>query len=209
MVPTPRRSSAAALAVGFVPLESDRRHCRIRLHRSRTVVISFPFRPKRPASTSGTRSSNPLSSSSESISAVNRQALPEKPAVLRRSARARGREKGPARRDPAPLCPVSLRLIGAGRYERNGERITWRNGHRDRALDTRRGALQLCIPKLRQSLPSRKRGELFPTVSGSSQEPRFQVREHAGGLAEAEVAAPSASSRRTPCVVDVGDHLSS
>jgi hypothetical protein len=63
---TSRRSSAAALADGFVPLESDRRHSRIRLHRSRTLVISVPFRLKRPASTSGTRSSNPLSSSGES-----------------------------------------------------------------------------------------------------------------------------------------------
>ena len=45
-------------------------------------------------------------------------------------------------------------LIGAGRYERS----TWRNGYRDRSLDTRLGALQLRIPKLRQSLPSRKRG---------------------------------------------------
>jgi transposase-like protein len=41
-------------------------------------------------------------------------------------------------------------LIGAGRYERNGERTTWRNGHRDRVLDTRLGSLQLRIPKLRQ-----------------------------------------------------------
>ena len=49
-------------------------------------------------------------------------------------------------------------LIGAGRYERSGERTTWRNGYRDRILDTRLGALQLRIPKLRQSLPSRKRG---------------------------------------------------
>ena len=36
-------------------------------------------------------------------------------------------------------------LIGAGRYERNGERMTWRNGCRDRALDTRLGSLQLRI----------------------------------------------------------------
>ena len=49
-------------------------------------------------------------------------------------------------------------LIAAGRYERSGERTTWRNGHRDRTLDTRLGTLQLRIPKLRQSLPSRKRG---------------------------------------------------
>src|SRR5207237_1132977 len=41
-------------------------------------------------------------------------------------------------------------LIGAGRYERSGERTTWRNGYRERTLDTRLGALQLRIPKLRQ-----------------------------------------------------------
>jgi len=28
-------------------------------------------------------------------------------------------------------------VIGAGRYERSGKRTTWRNGHRDRVLDTR------------------------------------------------------------------------
>jgi transposase-like protein len=41
-------------------------------------------------------------------------------------------------------------LIGAGRYERSGERLNYRNGFRDRTLDTRLGALQLRIPKLRQ-----------------------------------------------------------
>ena len=46
-------------------------------------------------------------------------------------------------------------LIGAGRYEHSGERTTWRNGYRDRTLDTRLGALQLRIPKLRQ-------GSYFP-----------------------------------------------
>src|ERR1043166_230068 len=46
-------------------------------------------------------------------------------------------------------------LIGAARYERSGERTTWRNGHRDRVLDTRLGSLQLRIPKLRQ-------GSYFP-----------------------------------------------
>ena len=46
-------------------------------------------------------------------------------------------------------------LIGAGRYERSGERTTWRNGFRDRLLDTRLGRLQLRIPKLRQ-------GSYFP-----------------------------------------------
>jgi len=46
-------------------------------------------------------------------------------------------------------------LIGAGRYERSGERTTWRNGYRGRTLGTRLGALQPRIPKLR-------RGSYFP-----------------------------------------------
>ena len=40
--------------------------------------------------------------------------------------------------------------IGAKRRERSGERITCRNGYRDRSLDTRLGELHLRIPKLRQ-----------------------------------------------------------
>ncbi len=40
-------------------------------------------------------------------------------------------------------------VIGAGRYERSGERTTWRNGYRERTLDTRLGSLNLKIPKLR------------------------------------------------------------
>ena len=46
-------------------------------------------------------------------------------------------------------------LIGAGRHERTPERATYRNGYRDRTLDTRLGSLQLRIPKLRQ-------GSYFP-----------------------------------------------
>lgn len=46
-------------------------------------------------------------------------------------------------------------LIGAGRHERSGERTNWRNGYRDRALDTRLGTLNLRVPKLRQ-------GSYFP-----------------------------------------------
>jgi transposase-like protein len=40
-------------------------------------------------------------------------------------------------------------VIGAGRHERSVERSTYRNGYRDRTLDTRLGTLQLRIPKLR------------------------------------------------------------
>jgi putative transposase len=46
-------------------------------------------------------------------------------------------------------------MIGAGRHERTLERATYRNGYRDRSLDTRLGSLQLHIPKLRQ-------GSYFP-----------------------------------------------
>jgi putative transposase len=46
-------------------------------------------------------------------------------------------------------------LIGAGRHERSPERLTWRNGYRDRAFHTRLGTLQLRVPKLRQ-------GSYFP-----------------------------------------------
>ena len=40
-------------------------------------------------------------------------------------------------------------VIGAARYERSGERATYRNGYRERVLDTRLGTLNLKIPKLR------------------------------------------------------------
>ena len=46
-------------------------------------------------------------------------------------------------------------VIGAARHERSGDRTTYRNGYRDRTLDTRLGSLQLRIPKLRQ-------GSYFP-----------------------------------------------
>jgi len=46
-------------------------------------------------------------------------------------------------------------IIGAGRHERSGDRTTWRNGYRERALDTRLGTLNLRVPKLRQ-------GSYFP-----------------------------------------------
>lgn len=46
-------------------------------------------------------------------------------------------------------------VIGAGRHERSPERLNYRNGYRERTLDTRLGQLQLRIPKLRQ-------GSYFP-----------------------------------------------
>ena len=47
-------------------------------------------------------------------------------------------------------------LIGAGRHERSADRLNYRNGYRDRTLDTRLGTLAACgCPKLRQ-------GSYFP-----------------------------------------------
>jgi hypothetical protein len=64
--------------------------------------------------------------------------------------------------------------IGAGRHEHSGERVTYRNGYRDRSLDTRLGGLHLRIPKLRQGsdfppfLEARKTNEkaLLAVVQG-------------------------------------------
>src|SRR3954468_2528361 len=41
-------------------------------------------------------------------------------------------------------------LIGAGRHERSADRLNYRNGYRDRMFETRLGALNLRVPKLRQ-----------------------------------------------------------
>ena len=54
-------------------------------------------------------------------------------------------------------------LIGAGRHERAENRTTWRNGYRDRSLDTRIGTLNLKVPKLRQ-------GSYFPAGQSAEQE---------------------------------------
>ena len=37
-------------------------------------------------------------------------------------------------------------VVGAGRHKRSGDRTTWRNGYRERSLDTRLGTLNLKIP---------------------------------------------------------------
>jgi len=49
-------------------------------------------------------------------------------------------------------------LVGAGRHERSGDRTTWRNGYRDRSLDTRLGTLNLKIPTADRRLLSRLSG---------------------------------------------------
>jgi putative transposase len=47
-------------------------------------------------------------------------------------------------------------IAGAGLHERTGERQAYRNGYRERTLDTRLGTLDLRIPKLRS-------GSYFPS----------------------------------------------
>jgi putative transposase len=47
--------------------------------------------------------------------------------------------------------------IGAGPHERASTRTTYRNGHRERILDTGSGRLELQIPKLRS-------GSFFPSL---------------------------------------------
>ena len=52
-------------------------------------------------------------------------------------------------------------LVGAGRHERSTDRLNYRNGYRDRTLDTRLGTLALRVPKLRQ-------GSYFPPHAASN-----------------------------------------
>ena len=47
-------------------------------------------------------------------------------------------------------------LIGAGRHERTGDRLNYRNGYRDRSLDTRLGPLSLRIPSCGRARTSRR-----------------------------------------------------
>ena len=60
-------------------------------------------------------------------------------------------------------------LIGAGRHERTGDRLNYRNGYRDRSLDTRLGSLEPAHP---QTAP----GLLLPALSGTAQDRRKGAR---------------------------------
>src|SRR5829696_757526 len=79
-------------------------------------------------------------------------------------------------------------LIGAGRHERSAERLNYRNGYRERSLDTRLGSLQLRIAKLRQ-------GSYFPPFL----EPRKTAENEAHRLHQL-VAAPSRDAAEPPAV---------
>ena len=50
----------------------------------------------------------------------------------------------------ALLDAEAERLVGAGRYERSGERRDYRSGHYERQLHTKAGEVTLKVPKLRR-----------------------------------------------------------
>ena len=77
-------------------------------------------------------------------------------------------------------------LVGAGRHERSDGRLTYRNGYRDRTLETRLGALNLRIPKLRQ-------GSYFPGFL----EPRRRRRDR--WSSEDQRAVPCVFHERSQC----------
>src|ERR1700745_856396 len=78
----------------------------------------------------GTESSNPASSSSQSVSAVNPEAIGEKPRIWRRSAGGWGREKGRAGCQPGLLCPFSLTGIDAVPPPEGFDRLQMTHGPR-------------------------------------------------------------------------------
>jgi hypothetical protein len=80
------------------------------------------------------------------------------PLFPRRGIDPRRQAMNPGHRTGSGAREEPLGRRGAGRFfrhERSAERVSYRNGYRDRSLDTRVGSLQLRIPKLRQ-------GSYFP-----------------------------------------------
>ena len=59
-------------------------------------------------------------------------------------------------------------LIGAGRHERSADRLNYRNGYRERSLDTRLGSLQLRIPEAAPGL-------VLPAISGAAEDRRESI----------------------------------
>jgi putative transposase len=82
------------------------------------------------------------------------------------------------------------RFLGAGRWERNGERRGWRNGSKRRRLHTRVGTIELRIPKDRE-------GRFQPSLFE-----RYQRSEKAFVLALVEMYIQGVSTRKVQKVVE-------
>lgn len=81
-------------------------------------------------------------------------------------------------------------FLGAGTYERNGERRGWRNGHKPRTLKTRVGELELMVPKDRDG---EFQTELFE---------RYQRSEKALVLAMLEMYVGGVSTRKVSAITE-------
>src|SRR3984893_7318512 len=60
-------------------------------------------------------------------------------------------------------------LIGAGRHERSGDRLNYRNGHRDRTLDRRLGPLGLRTRECARINPKKLLAAMSPKTNGDRQ----------------------------------------
>lgn len=81
-------------------------------------------------------------------------------------------------------------FLGAGTYERNGERRGWRNGYKPRTLKTRVGELELMVPKDRDG---EFQTELFE---------RYQRSEKALVLAMLEMYVGGVSTRKVSAITE-------
>jgi transposase-like protein len=81
-------------------------------------------------------------------------------------------------------------FLGAGSYERNGERRGWRNGYKPRTLKTRVGGLELMVPKDRDG---EFQTELFE---------RYQRSEKALVLAMLEMYVEGVSTRKVSAITE-------
>ena len=81
-------------------------------------------------------------------------------------------------------------FLGAGTYERNGERRGWRNGYKPRTLKTRVGELELMVPKDRDG---EFQTELFE---------RYQRSEKALVLAMLEMYVEGVSTRKVSAITE-------